>query len=137
MQVADGIYFAICVDNVVDKETVKPGETKELLKYDTHGSITIMPTADDNGMDYTCEASHPAIPIDRPMRATITLSVFCKYSRCMYAIRTRSHNHLCHDILDTRHVIMKKSELFFYTKVRSVTEITENELTLILDLRSL
>ncbi|XP_018344602.1 PREDICTED: nephrin-like isoform X3 [Trachymyrmex septentrionalis] len=57
-----------------DKE--KPGETKELLKYDTHGSITIMPTADDNGMDYTCEASHPAIPIDRPMRATITLSVF-------------------------------------------------------------
>ncbi|XP_077276716.1 sticks and stones isoform X2 [Temnothorax americanus] len=57
-----------------DKE--KPGETKELLKYDTHGSITIMPTADDNGMDYTCEASHPAIPIDRPMRATIKLSVF-------------------------------------------------------------
>ncbi|XP_018378402.1 PREDICTED: nephrin-like isoform X1 [Trachymyrmex cornetzi] len=57
-----------------DKE--KPGETKELVKYDTHGSITIMPTADDNGMDYTCEASHPAIPIDRPMRATITLSVF-------------------------------------------------------------
>ncbi|XP_050465209.1 nephrin-like isoform X4 [Cataglyphis hispanica] len=60
-----------------DKETTKPGEmSRELLKYDTHGSITIMPTADDNGMDYTCEASHPAIPIDRPMRATITLSVF-------------------------------------------------------------
>lgn len=60
-----------------DKETTKPGETsRELLKYDTHGSITIMPTADDNGMDYTCEANHPAIPIDRPMRATITLSVF-------------------------------------------------------------
>lgn len=59
-----------------DKETAKPGETKELLKYDTHGSITIMPTADDNGMDYTCEASHLAIPIDKPMRATVTLSVF-------------------------------------------------------------
>ncbi|XP_029178858.1 nephrin-like isoform X3 [Nylanderia fulva] len=60
-----------------DKETTKPGETsRELLKYDTHGSITIMPTADDNGMDYTCEALHPAIPPDRPMRATITLSVF-------------------------------------------------------------
>ncbi|EZA58762.1 Nephrin [Ooceraea biroi] len=60
-----------------DKETAKPGEaSKELLKYDTHGSITIVPTADDNGMDYTCEASHPAIPIDRPMRATIKLSVF-------------------------------------------------------------
>ncbi|KAL0104755.1 hypothetical protein PUN28_016406 [Cardiocondyla obscurior] len=59
-----------------DKEPARPGEARELLKYDTHGSITIMPTADDNGMDYTCEASHPAIPIDRPMRATITLSVF-------------------------------------------------------------
>lgn len=112
MQVADGIYFAICVDTVIDKETVKPGETKELLKYDTHGSITIMPTADDNGMDYTCEASHPAIPIDRPMRATITLSVFCKYSRCMYAIRTRSHNHLCYS---TYCCEKKHSEL--YTKV--------------------
>lgn len=74
-----GIYLAICTDNVADKETAKPGEaSKELLKYDTHGSITIVPTADDNGMDYTCEASHPAIPIDRPMRATIKLSVFCE-----------------------------------------------------------
>jgi len=83
--VTGDIYFAICVDNVSDKE--KPGETKELLKYDTHGSITIMPTADDNGMDYTCEASHPAIPIDRPMRATITLSVFCKYDNVLYLLQ--------------------------------------------------
>lgn len=76
---AGDIYFAICADNVADKETIKPGETtRELLKYDTHGSITITPTADDNGMDYTCEASHPAIPIDRPMRATVRLSVYCK-----------------------------------------------------------
>ncbi|XP_043493049.1 nephrin isoform X3 [Polistes fuscatus] len=60
-----------------DKEMLKPGETtKKLLKYDTHGSITIVPTADDDEMDYTCEANHPAIPINRPMRATIKLSVF-------------------------------------------------------------
>lgn len=83
---AGSIYYAICADHVTDKETTKPGEmSRELLKYDTHGSITIMPTADDNGMDYTCEASHPAIPIDRPMRATITLSVFCKYDRYISA----------------------------------------------------
>lgn len=85
---AGGIYFAICADNVSDKE--KPGETKELLKYDTRGSIIITPTADDNGMDYTCEASHPAIPIDRPMRATITLSVFCKYDR--HNVRSKKRN---------------------------------------------
>ncbi|CAK9828229.1 Nphs1 [Anthophora retusa] len=60
-----------------DKELLKPGENKkELLKYDTHGSIVIVPTADDNDMDYTCEANHPAIPIDMPLRATIKLSVF-------------------------------------------------------------
>ncbi|XP_034175874.1 sticks and stones isoform X1 [Osmia lignaria lignaria] len=60
-----------------DKEVQKVGENKkELLKYDTHGSITIIPTADDNDMDYTCEANHPAIPIDMPLRATIKLSVF-------------------------------------------------------------
>ncbi|XP_076647581.1 sticks and stones isoform X1 [Halictus rubicundus] len=60
-----------------DKEVQKPGESKKkLLKYDTHGSITIVPTADDNDMDYTCEANHPAIPIDMPLRATIKLSVF-------------------------------------------------------------
>ncbi|XP_017758682.1 PREDICTED: nephrin [Eufriesea mexicana] len=60
-----------------DKEVQKPGENKkELLKYDTHGSIVIVPTADDNDMDYTCEANHPAIPIDMPLRATIKLSVF-------------------------------------------------------------
>ncbi|XP_053999054.1 nephrin [Hylaeus anthracinus] len=60
-----------------DKELQKPGESKkELLKYDTHGSIVIVPTADDNDMDYTCEANHPAIPIDMPLRATIKLSVF-------------------------------------------------------------
>lgn len=68
-------------DFLPDKEVQKVGENKkELLKYDTHGSITIVPTADDNDMDYTCEANHPAIPIDMPLRATIKLSVFCEYT---------------------------------------------------------
>ncbi|XP_046619486.1 nephrin isoform X3 [Neodiprion virginianus] len=59
-----------------DKEMPKAGESrKKLLKYDTHGSITIVPTADDDETDYTCEARHPAIPVDMPMRATIKLSV--------------------------------------------------------------
>ncbi|XP_063995244.1 nephrin isoform X2 [Diachasmimorpha longicaudata] len=60
-----------------DKEIPKPGEAKrKLLKYDTRSSMTIAPTVDDDGMDYACEARHPAIPIDRPMRATVKLSVF-------------------------------------------------------------
>lgn len=65
----------------LDKEVQKPGENKkELLKYDTHGSIVIVPTADDNDMDYTCEANHPALPYSMPLRATIKLSVFCEYN---------------------------------------------------------
>jgi len=106
---AGDIYFTICADNVADKETAKPGETKELLKYDTHGSITIMPTADDNGMDYTCEASHPAIPIDKPMRATIKLSVFCKYDGHMYAIKTCARV-IAYAITcqHTRYIVVKK-----------------------------
>ncbi|XP_066587701.1 nephrin-like [Prorops nasuta] len=60
-----------------DKEAVKAGENNlDLVKYDTHGSITIEPTSDDDKMEYTCEANHTAIPIDMPMRATIRLSVF-------------------------------------------------------------
>lgn len=52
---------------------------RKLQKYDTKSSITIVPTVDDDETDYACEARHPAIPIDKPMRATVKLSVFCKY----------------------------------------------------------
>ncbi|KAK0090227.1 hypothetical protein PV325_002297 [Microctonus aethiopoides] len=59
-----------------DKEVPKPGEArKKLQKFDTRSSITIVPTVDDDGMDYACEARHPAIPVDRPMRAVVKLSV--------------------------------------------------------------
>ncbi|XP_015186948.1 PREDICTED: nephrin isoform X3 [Polistes dominula] len=77
VQIKGGDTNIIPISIEGDKEMLKPGETtKKLLKYDTHGSITIVPTADDDEMDYTCEANHPAIPINRPMRATIKLSVF-------------------------------------------------------------
>ncbi|XP_057323480.1 nephrin-like isoform X4 [Microplitis mediator] len=59
-----------------DKDAPKPGEPKKKLqKYDTRSSITIVPTVEDDGTDYACEARHPAIPIDRPMRAVVKLSV--------------------------------------------------------------
>ncbi|XP_044576167.1 nephrin-like isoform X3 [Cotesia glomerata] len=59
-----------------DKDAPKPGEPKKKLqKYDTHSSITIVPTVEDDGTDYACEARHPAIPLDRPMRAVVKLSV--------------------------------------------------------------
>ncbi|KAF7993108.1 hypothetical protein HCN44_005889 [Aphidius gifuensis] len=60
-----------------DKNSPNPSELRrKLQKYDTKSSITIIPTVDDDGTDYACEARHPAIPIDQPMRATVKLSVF-------------------------------------------------------------
>jgi hypothetical protein len=52
----------------------------KLEKFDTHGSINITSTPDDDEMSYTCEAKHPAIPIEKPMRASAQLSVFCEYA---------------------------------------------------------
>lgn len=49
------------------------------MKFDTTGSLTIVTSPEDDGMSYTCEARHPAIGIERPMRATVKLSVFCEY----------------------------------------------------------
>lgn len=72
-------YFYIYFHPNIDKEVPKPGEArKKLQKFDTRSSITIVPTVDDDGMDYACEARHPAIPVDRPMRAVVKLSVLCK-----------------------------------------------------------
>lgn len=56
------------------------GNKKRPMKFDTTGSLTVIPTPDDDEMSYTCEARHPAIGIDRPMRATVKLSVFCKFT---------------------------------------------------------
>ena len=52
---------------------------KKPMKFDTTGSLTVVPTPEDDDMTYTCEAKHPAIEIDRPMRAIVKLSVFCKF----------------------------------------------------------
>ncbi|XP_043477806.1 nephrin-like isoform X3 [Leptopilina heterotoma] len=60
-----------------DKEILKDqGNKKKPMKFDTTGSLTIVTTPEDDGMSYTCEARHPAIGIERPMRATVKLSVF-------------------------------------------------------------
>lgn len=66
---------------ITDKDVLKaPGHKNKLEKYDTFGSITITVTPDDDEMSYTCEARHPAIPLDRPMRDSAKLSVHCKYT---------------------------------------------------------
>lgn len=65
-----------CFPDIIATEEAK---TKQ-EKYDTHGSITITTTPEDDDIAYTCEAKHPAISINRPMRAMTKLSVFCKFT---------------------------------------------------------
>lgn len=62
---------------------------RKLLKYDSSSSITIKPTAEDDNVEYACEAKHPAIPVLQPMRQRIKLSVFCKFFFLLYTIRLK------------------------------------------------
>ncbi|KAJ8679127.1 hypothetical protein QAD02_014914 [Eretmocerus hayati] len=61
-----------------DKDALKAPDPKsyKVEKYDTYGFINITTTPDDDEKKYTCEANHPAIPIEKPMRASSQLSVF-------------------------------------------------------------
>lgn len=75
------LYHYWCANDwFSDKEVLRVQENKKKpMKFDTTGSLTVVPTPEDDDMPYTCEAKHPAIEIDRPMRATVKLSVFCKF----------------------------------------------------------
>lgn len=61
----------------------RPNERK-INRYDTHSRISLKPTAEDDYADYTCEARHEALSQDMPMRATVQLSVLCKYIYFIY-----------------------------------------------------
>ncbi|XP_011493935.1 PREDICTED: nephrin-like [Ceratosolen solmsi marchali] len=78
VQIKGGDIHVTSVPIADDKEVLKTPDHKDgkLEKFDTHGSINITSTPDDDEMSYTCEAKHPAIPIEKPMRASAQLSVF-------------------------------------------------------------
>ena len=51
---------------------------KRFTRYDTHSRISLKPTAQDDHVEYTCEAMHEALSSDIPMKTTVQFSVFCK-----------------------------------------------------------
>ncbi|XP_012277554.1 nephrin isoform X2 [Orussus abietinus] len=69
-----GVVSVVPIPIEDDKEKIGQANRK-LLKYDTYSNITITPTAQDDKANYICEAVHPAIPVDKPMRTTVRLSV--------------------------------------------------------------
>lgn len=70
-------YFADKPDDKVtesDPENMNP-RTK---LYDVSSKIRLTPTADDDGVKYSCEAQHETLPPDMAMRKSVQLSVLCK-----------------------------------------------------------
>lgn len=61
-------------DNRDDKVT----ETNS-RRFTTTSRLRLTPTADDDYKEYSCQAKHKALQPDMPMRATVQLSVLCKY----------------------------------------------------------
>lgn len=62
------IFFLGRVDNV---------EEISSKRYTTKSTLNIKPNADDDFMEYTCQAKHKALPPDMPLRSTVQLSVLC------------------------------------------------------------
>lgn len=56
-----------------------PGADARTKRYDVWSRITLKPTSEDDYAQYSCEARHPALPSDSPLRTTVQLSVLCKF----------------------------------------------------------
>nr|XP_036227373.1 nephrin isoform X5 [Bactrocera oleae]XP_036227374.1 nephrin isoform X5 [Bactrocera oleae] len=62
--------------NVEFKEgRVDKVEETSSKRYTTKSTLNIKPNADDDFMEYTCQAKHKALPPDMPLRSTVQLSV--------------------------------------------------------------
>lgn len=64
-------------DNITESQTNKG---KKFRLYDVSSEIHLQPSVEDDTVNYTCEALHEALPPWRRLRATVQLSVLCKYN---------------------------------------------------------
>lgn len=63
---------------ILEKREEKETETDD-KRYTITSKLTITPTANDDYTEYSCQAKHKALQPDMPKRATVQLSVLCKY----------------------------------------------------------
>lgn len=70
----------LCTDNQENNisESEKKNETRIQL-YNVTSEIHLQPSVEDDAINYTCEAVHEALPPWKRLRATVQLSVLCKY----------------------------------------------------------
>lgn len=55
-------------------------------RFTTTSRLRLSPSAEDDYMEYSCQAKHKALQPDMPMRATVQLSVLCKYIEYIYSV---------------------------------------------------
>lgn len=53
-------------------------------RFTTTSRLRLSPTSGDDYTEYSCQAKHKALQPDMPMRATVQLSVLCKYCTCLH-----------------------------------------------------
>ncbi|XP_058123350.1 nephrin-like [Anopheles ziemanni] len=68
------VWYRANVEYKSETIDTKITETDE-RRYTVTSKLRLRPTADDDYVDYTCQARHQAILEDRPMQATVQLSV--------------------------------------------------------------
>lgn len=54
-------------------------------RFTTTSRLQLSPTPEEDYVEYSCQAKHKALQPDMPMRATVQLSVLCKYTREIHA----------------------------------------------------
>ena len=52
--------------------------------YDAISEIHLHPSLDDDALNYTCEAIHDALPPWKHLKASLQLSVLCKFFCTLY-----------------------------------------------------
>ncbi|XP_049289037.1 nephrin-like isoform X2 [Anopheles funestus] len=68
------VWYRANVEYKSDTIDTKTTEAED-RRYTVTSKLHLQPTAEDDYIDYTCQARHQAIPEDRPMQATVQLSV--------------------------------------------------------------
>uniref|UniRef100_A0A182R0U6 Ig-like domain-containing protein n=1 Tax=Anopheles farauti TaxID=69004 RepID=A0A182R0U6_9DIPT len=68
------VWYRANVEYKTDAIDTKTVETDD-RRYTVTSKLRLRPAVEDDYIDYTCHARHQAIPEDRPMQATVQLSV--------------------------------------------------------------
>lgn len=73
------LTVCVCVRNLTDRRDDKVIESNK--RFTTTSRLQLSPTPEEDYVEYSCQAKHKALQPDMPMRATVQLSVLCKYTK--------------------------------------------------------